>query len=220
MKLKLLSHKNIPVLAVTEDVPRQQAAVLRVGLKNLLRTGKSEIILDLSGVTAIASEALSEIVNFYAIAAELAGKIVLVSTAPRILEIVAKEANQALLPVAPSIEGAFRLITAGQANGSEEDTDAARMMRQKEKFLEADVAQLTGNIKALETKIAGLSIAEFRRLRLEKRTLERRIKLLEGRLEKNPARRTRPAEAAVAMSKLNALEDAVFSLLKGRIGWK
>jgi hypothetical protein len=61
MKLKLGARGDATLLTVTEELGKEQVAVLRAGLNKLIAEGKKKIIVDLSAVTKISRESLAEL---------------------------------------------------------------------------------------------------------------------------------------------------------------
>ncbi|MCC7442127.1 MAG: hypothetical protein IT285_10860 [Bdellovibrionales bacterium] len=61
MKLKLEKKDEIQILVVTEDFLVPHAAILRVGLTKMLKTGIKELIVNLSAAAPIAPEAVEKL---------------------------------------------------------------------------------------------------------------------------------------------------------------
>lgn len=216
MKIKLVAHKDVPVLVISEDLPAEKIPVLNAGLKNLLCTGKDSIILDLSGVQSLAAKAVIEVGRFHALATELSGKIVLVSRSPEVVRVIAEAHVSSLMPVLTSLDEAVDFLRQSTRAQAEEDIDGMRLLKEREKQLRDEITKMGANNQALEAKLKGMSDAELKKLRFEKREFARRIKIIEAQLEKFPrARKAAPLKPEFE-SKLRALEEAALGVLKAQ----
>lgn len=216
MKIKLVAHKDVPVLVISEDLPAEKIPVLKAGLKKLLCTGKDRIILELSGVQSLAPQAIIEVGRFHELAKELSGKIILVSRSPEVVRVIAEAHVSSLMPVLMSLDEAVDVLLQSTKAQAEEDIDGMRLLKEREKQVRDEIAKMGANNQALEAKLKGMSDAEIKKLRYEKREFARRIKILESQLEKFPrARKSAPLKPEFE-AKLRALEEAALGMLKSQ----
>ena len=88
MKLTLENQKDVTILSVSGEIAEEGAQVIRAGLTKILKTGKNKIVLRLLDKQELSPDALSEIVQFDALARELAGRLVLAGVSPAPKEIL------------------------------------------------------------------------------------------------------------------------------------
>lgn len=105
------SAGNVPILGVTGEVDVYSAPEVKERIDELIRSGQTTLIIDLSGVAFLDSTGLGALVEARTAAAEAGGSLPIVCTQERILKLFTITGLDGVFSIHPDVGAAVAELT-------------------------------------------------------------------------------------------------------------
>lgn len=208
MKIHLTEKSGIHILSIQGDLDSKQFAVVKAGISKLLRDGKNRMVLDLSQIGKLDTEAVQGLVALNVVARELSGDILLSGLEAPLRQVVENLGKPSLLTCYPSLDAALDVFQ--RLSPEKEEIEADEEVSSGD--IAVDFQKKNEEIKKLRAELKQKEEGELGRLREEVARLGTEKKIWEERIHAWIAEKRQPPTEQAALDKVRILEDKVIEL--------